>query len=99
MSNRELSIIETIKALITMGLRVNGFESCPLTTSCMMINPIHKKNLRKRATPGLTMVYLWTNIWKKQLWIVPGSEIDTESLKQKQLDLHIKDKETIEWNY
>ena len=41
-----------------MGLRVNGFESCPLTTSCMMINPIHKKNLRKRAMPGLTMLYL-----------------------------------------
>ena len=67
MSNRELSITKTIRALITMGLRANGFESCSLTTSCMMINPIHKKNLRKRAMPGLTMLYLLTNICKKQL--------------------------------
>ena len=67
MSNRELSVTETMKALITMGLRANGFESCSLTTLCMMINPIHKKNLRKRAMPGLTMLYLLTNICKKQL--------------------------------
>ena len=40
-----------------MSLGMNGFGSCRLTTSCMMINPIHKSHLRKKGKPGITKLY------------------------------------------
>ena len=86
---------EFIRALSSNNIQSNDLAR--FTNISKMI--LEKKAPSKESYVRYNQAKLWTKSCKKQLWIVTGCWIDIERKKQKQLDLHIKDREVSVWNY
>lgn len=56
---------------------------------------IEKKYPWQKSASDVTKLALWTKTCKKQSWIVPSYEVHIDWKNQKQLDHHIKHRETL----